>query len=127
MFLVHIRSKTSNKVLLIMDNCVPHDTDLVDPHDQVKVVFLPPNCTSVYQLMDCGVIAMVNKHYRYKLLHRMFDIFDHRQVLRENAKKAKTVSGTMGLSEGFAPHLHDMIHILYDVWNDIKPEQIRHC
>ena len=32
MFLIHIRSKTSNKVLLIMDNCGPHGTDLLDPH-----------------------------------------------------------------------------------------------
>ncbi len=47
-----------------MDNCGPHGTDLVDPHDQVKVVFLPPNCTSVFQPMDCGVIAMVKKNYR---------------------------------------------------------------
>ena len=53
-----ILSKTLNKVLLIMDNCGPHGTDLVDPHDQVKVVFLPPNCTSVFQPMvlwsDCN-------------------------------------------------------------------------
>jgi len=64
MFLTHIRSKTSKKVLLIMDNCGPHGTDLVDPHDQVKVVCLPPNCTSVFQPMDCVVIAMVKKNYR---------------------------------------------------------------
>jgi hypothetical protein len=57
----------------------------------------------------------------------MFDIFDQRQVLRENAKKAKMASGTMGLSEGFAPHLCDVMDILYDVWNAIKPAQIRHC
>ena len=33
----------------------------------------------------------------------------------------------MGLSNGFAPHLHDVMNILYDIWNTIKPEQIRHC
>lgn len=67
---------------------------------------------------------MVNKIYRYKLLHKMFDIFDQMQVLRENAKKAKMVCGTMDLSKGFASHLHDVMVILYDVWNTIKPEQI---
>jgi hypothetical protein len=36
-------------------------------------------------------------------------------------------SGTMGLSEGFAPHLRDVMDILHDVWNAIKPEQIRRC
>jgi hypothetical protein len=41
---------------------------LKDPQGQVKVVFLPPNVTSVYQPMDAGVIAMVKKKYRYRLL-----------------------------------------------------------
>ena len=50
----------------------------------------------------------------------MFNIFDQRQVLRKNAKKAKMVSGAMGLSKGFAPHLRDVMDILYDVWNAIK-------
>jgi hypothetical protein len=62
--------------------------------------------------MDCGVIAMVKNNYRYKLLHKMFDIFDQRQVLRENAKRAKMACGTMGLSKGFAPHLRDVMDIL---------------
>jgi hypothetical protein len=58
--------------------------------------------------MDCGVIAMVKKSYRYKLLQRFFDIFDTRAILRANAIKAKMKAGTMGLSEGRAPHLHEV-------------------
>lgn len=127
MFLTHIRSKTSKKVLLIMDNCGPHGTALVDPQGQVKVVFLPPNCTSVYQPMDSGVIAMLKKNYRYKLLHKMFEIFDERQVLRENARAAKMALGTMGLKEGFSPHVRDVMDICYEVWSNIKPEQVRNC
>ena len=99
----------------------------VDPHGQVKVALLPPNCTSVFHPMDCGVIAMVKKNSRCKLLHKMIDILDQRQVLRENAKKAKMASGTTGLSEVFAHHLRDVMDILYNIWNAIKPEQIRHC
>ncbi len=108
---MHIHSKTSKKVLLIMDNCGPHGTALVDPRGQVKVVFLPPNCTSVYQPMDSGVIAMLKKNYRYKLLHKMFEIFDERQVLRENARAAKMALGTMGLKEGFSPHVCNVMDI----------------
>jgi hypothetical protein len=69
-FLVHICRRTIKPVLLILDNCGPHGTELKDPQGQEKVVFLPlsSNVTSVYQPMDAGVIAMVKKNYRYRLL-----------------------------------------------------------
>jgi hypothetical protein len=77
--------------------------------------------------MDSGVIAMIKKNYRYKLLHKMFEIFDERQVLRENAREAKMRQGTMGLKKGFSPHLRDVMDICYEVWSNIKPEQVRNC
>jgi hypothetical protein len=39
-FLNHIHLKTAEKVLLIMDNCGPHGSEITDPHNQVKVAFL---------------------------------------------------------------------------------------
>ena len=126
-FLNHIRSKTADKVLLIMDNCGPHGAELKDPHNQVNVVFLPPNVTSMYQPMDSGVIAMVKKNYRYRLLRNMFEIFEERESLREAAKRAKMKAGTMGLNEGHTPHLKDVMDILFIVWNDIPAQKIRNC
>ena len=43
-FLPHIRSCTSKPVLLVMDNCSGHG-NLTDPHGQVSIAELPPNCT----------------------------------------------------------------------------------
>jgi hypothetical protein len=77
--------------------------------------------------MDSGVIAMLKKNYHYKLLHKMFEIFGNRQVLRENARAEKMTEGTMGLSEGFSPHLRNVMDICYEVWSNIKPEQVRDC
>ena len=73
------------------------------------------------------MIAMVKKSYRYKLLQRFFDIFDTRAILRENAIKAKMKSGTMGLSEGHTPHLHDVMDILNEVWEEITAESVKNC
>ena len=126
-FRLYIRSRTNRKCLLIMDNCGPHGTELVDPGGQIEVIFLPPNVTSVYQPMDAGVIAMLKKNYRYRLLMRMFDIFEERQDRREAAKAAKMAAGTMGLNEGYAPHVFDVIEILYEVWNEIPASKIKKC
>ncbi len=126
-FLQRVRARTAKYVLLILDKCGSHGTKLIDPHGQVKVVILPPSCTSICQPMDCGVIAMVTKSYRYKLLQRFFDIFDTRAILRENAIKAKMKAGTMGLSEGHAPHLRDVMDILNEVWEEITAESVKNC
>mmetsp|Transcript_11226 Transcript_11226/g.16152 ORF Transcript_11226/g.16152 Transcript_11226/m.16152 type:complete len:94 (+) Transcript_11226:71-352(+) len=48
-FLPHIRSTTKEKVLLIMDNCGPHGANISDPHGQVRIITLPPNCTAVHK------------------------------------------------------------------------------
>jgi hypothetical protein len=98
-FLLLICRRTIKPVLLILDNCGPHGTELKDPQGQVKVVFLPPNVTCVYQPMNAGVIAMVKKNYRYRLLQRMLDVYQERQQLCEATKTTKMRAGTMGLDE----------------------------
>lgn len=126
-FLNYIRNRTSNKVLLLLDNCGPHGNELVDPNGQVSVMFLPPNTTSVYQPMDAGIIATLKKKYRYRLLEKMFEVYDDRISLREAAKVAKMQSGTMGLNEGYSPHIADAMDILYEVWKSISPEKVKNC
>eukprot|EP00984_Skeletonema_dohrnii_P031549 scaffold24154_cov78-Skeletonema_dohrnii-CCMP3373.AAC.1 len=124
-FLNHIRRKTTKKVLLILDNCGPHGAELIDPRGQVTVIFLPPNCTSMFQPMDAGVIAMLKKNYRTKLLMIMLETYDDRENLRRNAEKM--LAGTKGLSEGYPPHLRDVMDILFEVWEEVDPSAIRRC
>ena len=47
-----------------MDNCGPHGADLVDNRAQVTILTLSPNCTSVFQPMDMGVIAALKLKYK---------------------------------------------------------------
>jgi hypothetical protein len=77
--------------------------------------------------MDCGVIAMVKKKYRYRLLSRMFEKFETRHQLREAARAANMGRGTMGLGEGHVPHLWDVMDILHDVWKDISATKVANC
>ncbi|XP_066445361.1 tigger transposable element-derived protein 1-like [Eleutherodactylus coqui] len=50
-------------ILLLLDNAPGHPTFLDDFHANVKVVFLPPNTTSLLQPMDQGAIATFKKYY----------------------------------------------------------------
>ncbi|XP_045137247.1 tigger transposable element-derived protein 1-like [Portunus trituberculatus] len=50
-------------VLLVLDNALGHPSYLDDFHPNVKVVYLPPNTTSIIQPMDQGVIVTFKKYY----------------------------------------------------------------
>ena len=54
------------KVVLIIDNCPAHPIIVNLSH--VKLVFLPPNITSVSQPMDRGVIRCLKAHYTKRLV-----------------------------------------------------------
>ena len=86
-FLFYNHNRTAKKVVFIFDNCGPHGKELIDPLGQVIVIFLLPSVTSVFQPMDCGVIAMLRNNYRYRLLRKSLDIFEERQSLCESAKR----------------------------------------
>ncbi|XP_066428508.1 tigger transposable element-derived protein 1-like [Eleutherodactylus coqui] len=50
-------------ILLLLDNAPGHPPFLDGFHANVKVVFLPPNTTSLLQPMDQGAIATFKKYY----------------------------------------------------------------
>lgn len=54
--------QSGKKILLIVDNCPAHPR--IEGLKVIKLCFLPPNCTSVLQPMDQGVINSLKAHYR---------------------------------------------------------------
>jgi len=59
--------KENKKVILLIDNCSAHYADssyLIN----IKIVFLPPNTTSVMQPLDAGIIKNMKHFYRKKIL-----------------------------------------------------------
>ena len=59
--------------LLLLDNCSAHpdEQELISEDGAIFAKFLPPNVTSLIQPMDQGVLQMVKKRYKKKLLHRL--------------------------------------------------------
>jgi hypothetical protein len=51
------------RILLVLDNAPGHPAHLDDFHPDVKVVFLPPDTTSLIQPMNQGVMANFKAYY----------------------------------------------------------------
>ena len=69
------------KVLLLLDNAPGHPATLDDLHPNVKVVYLPPNTTSILQPMDQGVIASFKAYYLRRTIAQALDATDRNKDL----------------------------------------------
>ncbi|XP_054724765.1 tigger transposable element-derived protein 4-like [Uloborus diversus] len=78
--------KTNRKILLFLDNCRAHPQNL--KLKAVKLVFFPPNATSVLQPLDQGIIQNFKVGYRKLFLRHVIS-----QASSENsAQLAKSVN-----------------------------------
>lgn len=65
----HLKSANlPTKAVLLLDNAPTHPGNLTCETDDIKIIFLPPNVTSLVQPMDQGVIESLKRRYRRKLL-----------------------------------------------------------
>lgn len=122
-FLPFIRRWTHLPVLLLMDGCSSHD-DLVDDKGQVTVMTYPPNCTSVHQPMDMGIIYATKLIYRRELLSVKVSTMGVAETLRAQAKERKMARGVAGLAEGHHPHVLDAADLLKRAWDQVTQKTI---
>jgi len=72
-FLPAVRSRTRLPVALISDKFGAH-VEL--ECDQVRFIPLPPNCTSLYQPLDLGIIACLKRRYKRLILDLVVAAFE---------------------------------------------------
>ncbi|CAB1110321.1 unnamed protein product [Ectocarpus sp. CCAP 1310/34] len=125
-FLPFVRRFTHEPVLLLMDGCASHG-DLVDDRGQVTIKFYPPNCTSVHQPVDLGIIAETKCNYRKELLDVKTSTMLVADTLRAEAKARKMKAGTMGLAQGHQPHVRDAAELLQKAWASVTAQDIARC
>ncbi|XP_053381941.1 tigger transposable element-derived protein 4-like [Mercenaria mercenaria] len=68
-------TRNQRSIMLIVDNCPAHPK--INGLKSVKLVFLPPNSTSVTQPMDQGVIRNLKVHYRKQVITRKIRALDN--------------------------------------------------
>ena len=124
-FLPAVRKITSEKVLLLMDNAGSHNSDEIDNRSQVRILCLPPNCTSVHQSLDMGIILSIKVKYRFDVLSRRTDTFEERHALQ--LAKLHWINGTKGLDEGHHAHILDACEIIKEFCDAASEETIGKC
>jgi hypothetical protein len=96
------------KVFLLLDNASWHSQDL--KLQNVKLIFLPPNTTSVLQPLDLGIIQNIKVQYRTRLLRFVLG-----QVNAGIDKVSKCVT------------VLDACYWINASINEVKPHCIQHC
>lgn len=97
-----------------MDNCEPHETDIVDSRRRVTIMKLPPDCTALPQPMDLGFISAWKIKYRIRLLYDIFATIETTQKHRESSRAS--IARIRVMEEVFDPQLLDVSIIVKKAW-----------
>nr|CAH0104180.1 unnamed protein product [Daphnia galeata] len=124
-FLPVVRSFTTEPVVLLMDNCSGHDMALTDPEGQVEVILFPPNCTSVYQPLDQGIISALKTLYKREMLAEFVEAYGKYEELQRLASEAK--KGRKGLKVGCSANFLDVGRIVKKCWDSLPRKTIVGC
>lgn len=99
---------STGPVLLLLDNAPAHPSvDIFEEYENFKVMFLPPNVTSLIQPMDQGVIETLKRNYRKILLRRL--------LLGDEEGAISTVKKL---------NLKDCVYMIAESWDNVKPQTL---
>ena len=111
------RRTRGKPVILLVDNCSAHKvTDVEDRLDFIKVVFLPPNTTSLIQPCDAGIIKSFKSTYRRSMLRKIGQLVDDPSIEKLS---------TAGLKKNI-----NMLHCLQfakGAWDAVETSTIVNC
>ena len=102
------------QIVMLCDNCAAHSSDM--RLTNIKLVFLPPNTTSLIQPMDQGIIANFKRHYRCLVLrHLMTAIDDSSDASMRVTELAKKLT------------LLDSLHMQKEAWSRVTVQTVVNC
>ena len=107
-YLNKIDAQLSSKICLILDNFSGHKIPELIKYNNIEIVFLPPNTTSLLQFLDMGIINS------FKAKFRNININNYLYYFYNNNLKYKQ------------PFIEVLNNIIFS-WNDVKNETIFNC
>jgi hypothetical protein len=126
-FLPEVKKRTGRRVLLLLDNAPRHFEAF--EHDNVRIVFFPPNCTSWKQPCDMGIIAVLKKRFKYLYLKDVLDFYelDEEAKLRKKMQGRRIRRGVAGVAYGYPAHLLDVASNVKEAWQSVSPSSIKNA
>ena len=104
--------KESCFIILFMDNAGCHPEDVAGKYSNVKVVFLPPNTTSVLQPLDLGIIKNFKVYYRKLLLCHILSKIEECNTASEVVQSVTILNAVRWVAQA---------------WEKVTPETIKKC
>jgi hypothetical protein len=110
-----------------MDNASGH-FDAFE-HDNIHVVFFPPNCTSWKQPCDMGIIAALKKRFKYLYLKDILDFYELDEQLKQQKRELgkRLQQGAAGVSYENPAHLLDAASYVKEAWDSVSSSSIKNA
>ena len=105
--------RSDRKILLLVDNAGGHNmnSDTVKNVTHVRVEYFPPNCTSVLQPADAGIIKSFKNHYSSSLVNFL----------------AKQIDDDEYINELIMPDLKEALYLIINAWSTVSEKTITNC
>ena len=103
------------RVVLVLDNAPAHlsEEKLVSCDGKIKVLYLPPNTTSVIQPMDQGIICAMKRHYVRHYLNEVL-------IVIEDDETEVDIRGEHTLANIKNYNISSAIYNFAAAWQDLK-------
>uniref|UniRef100_A0A8C4Q849 Uncharacterized protein n=2 Tax=Eptatretus burgeri TaxID=7764 RepID=A0A8C4Q849_EPTBU len=101
------KENLSFKILILLDDAIGHPPSIQDLSENIKVVFLPPNTTSLIQPMDQGVIATFKTYYLRRTFANLVKSTDNDHMTVKEFWKSFTI--------------RDALRNVEESWKEVTP------
>ncbi|KFM74607.1 Jerky protein, partial [Stegodyphus mimosarum] len=112
-----------SKIDLTVDNCSAHTSLKVLVKDNVSLLFFSPNCMSIIQLMDMGIVHMLKCKYKVAFLKSMLNFMNKFNTIQEFLKYFIIKSAVWSIARSWKDVSPDT---LKNAWHNLWPATIFH-
>ena len=111
------------KAILLLDNAPAHpsEEELVSEDGRIRVMYLPPNTTSLVQPMDQGIISVMKRRYVRRYLEEVLVVLEEEEDAEEDTRGARTLEKIKKYS------IKSAIYNLANSWKDLKCTTLANC